>query len=240
MAHAIAHAPRFAAILAEAYRKLDDVIRADPLFPAPFLRLQGIPLVFDQSQTPDSCKLASAYEHATPAPPVDMPLSPSRCRVQAGGMSGPQAATHPRLHEPEQRGTMEVASTSAASGPGHRFVVGCALLPKKIRRYLTEDFVQRAQSRGIELQIIDRSRPLEEQGPFHVILHKVLRPVAMIPMPPRPLLPPGPRRRQPSEAANLPTCLSETNRFSRCSWSASQRGRRSWWPTPTGTRTSAW
>lgn len=60
------------------------------------------------------------------------------------------------------------ASTSAP-----KLVVGCALLPKKIRRYLTENFLRLARGRNLDVRIIDRSKPLEGQGPFHVILHKV-------------------------------------------------------------------
>lgn len=69
---------------------------------------------------------------------------------------------------PAGAAAFEPPSTSAS-----KLVVGCALLPKKIRRYLTEDFVRMAKGRNLELRVIDRSKPLDEQGPFHVILHKV-------------------------------------------------------------------
>ncbi|KAI8466129.1 MAG: inositol 1, 3, 4-trisphosphate 5/6-kinase-domain-containing protein [Monoraphidium minutum] len=51
--------------------------------------------------------------------------------------------------------------------------VGCALLPKKTKRYLTPAVLAAAAAVGVELQLIDRSRPLGEQGRFDAILHKL-------------------------------------------------------------------
>lgn len=53
--------------------------------------------------------------------------------------------------------------------------VGCALLPKKVARYLTPSMLQTAASNGIDLCLIDYTRPLSEQGNFDAIVHK-LRP----------------------------------------------------------------
>mmetsp|Transcript_10669 Transcript_10669/g.22930 ORF Transcript_10669/g.22930 Transcript_10669/m.22930 type:complete len:422 (+) Transcript_10669:247-1512(+) len=53
--------------------------------------------------------------------------------------------------------------------------VGCALLPKKVARYLTPSVKAIAKEAGMELCLIDYNRPLSEQGPFNAIIHK-LRP----------------------------------------------------------------
>eukprot|EP01026_Neomeris_dumetosa_P047729 TRINITY_DN4107_c0_g1_i10.p1 TRINITY_DN4107_c0_g1~~TRINITY_DN4107_c0_g1_i10.p1 ORF type:complete len:440 (-),score=68.59 TRINITY_DN4107_c0_g1_i10:1243-2562(-) len=51
--------------------------------------------------------------------------------------------------------------------------VGCALLPKKSSRYLTKKVVSLAADDDIEVFLIDPTRSIEEQGPFHAIIHKL-------------------------------------------------------------------
>eukprot|EP00775_Hariotina_reticulata_P014719 gene14719-14887_t len=53
--------------------------------------------------------------------------------------------------------------------------VGCALLPKKVSRYLTPRMLEVACQHNIQLIQIEYTRPLLQQGPFHIIIHK-LRP----------------------------------------------------------------
>lgn len=53
--------------------------------------------------------------------------------------------------------------------------VGCALLPKKVARYLTPIMKETAARSGVDLCLIDYTKPLSEQGDFDAIVHK-LRP----------------------------------------------------------------
>eukprot|EP00249_Psilotum_nudum_P021373 c28085_g6_i1 orf=878-1975(-) len=54
-----------------------------------------------------------------------------------------------------------------------RFTVGYALTSKKTKSFLQPKFEMHARKKGISFVAIDRSRPLEGQGPFDVILHKI-------------------------------------------------------------------
>lgn len=54
-----------------------------------------------------------------------------------------------------------------------KFTVGYALTAKKTQSFMQPDLVALARSKGITFTAIDRNRPLEEQGPFDVILHKL-------------------------------------------------------------------
>jgi inositol-1,3,4-trisphosphate 5/6-kinase/inositol-tetrakisphosphate 1-kinase len=69
---------------------------------------------------------------------------------------------------------METPLVDQTSTP-KRLRIGCALLPKKVARYLTTDVLTVAQARGIDLCLINISIPLAEQGPYDAIIHK-LRP----------------------------------------------------------------
>lgn len=51
--------------------------------------------------------------------------------------------------------------------------VGCALLPKKVSRYLTPYMLETAARHGVELCLIDPKVPLAQQDPFDAILHKL-------------------------------------------------------------------
>lgn len=54
-----------------------------------------------------------------------------------------------------------------------RFEIGYALLPKKQNSFIRDSLVNLAKSGGIDLHKIDLERPLDEQGPFDCILHKL-------------------------------------------------------------------
>ncbi|XP_078676131.1 inositol-tetrakisphosphate 1-kinase-like [Branchiostoma floridae x Branchiostoma belcheri] len=51
--------------------------------------------------------------------------------------------------------------------------VGCWLSEKKKKTFSIHTFSQYCRCRGMELVLVDSSRPLAVQGPFHAILHKL-------------------------------------------------------------------
>ncbi|XP_028778269.1 inositol-tetrakisphosphate 1-kinase 1-like [Neltuma alba] len=55
----------------------------------------------------------------------------------------------------------------------HRYRVGYALEPKKVRSFILNSLVDYANQRGIDLIQIDPTRSLIEQGPFDCIIHKL-------------------------------------------------------------------
>ncbi|GKV19775.1 hypothetical protein SLEP1_g29994 [Rubroshorea leprosula] len=55
-----------------------------------------------------------------------------------------------------------------------KVVVGYALTLKKKRSFLQPKFERLARNKGILLVAIDLNRPLSDQGPFDIILHKLL------------------------------------------------------------------
>ncbi|KAH9301146.1 hypothetical protein KI387_012729, partial [Taxus chinensis] len=68
------------------------------------------------------------------------------------------------------------ASTASANhlgGTQLKFVVGYALTSKKIKSFLQPKLEGLARKKGITFVAIDRNRPLGEQGPFDVVLHKL-------------------------------------------------------------------
>ncbi|CAG9464409.1 unnamed protein product [Pedinophyceae sp. YPF-701] len=98
--------------------------------------------------------------------------------VDSCGPGGPAAEPVARLDV----GRVPEAAPAARDGAGahgsahelpRRIVIGAALTQKKINRYLTSDFIELAAARDLELRILDLSRPIEEQGPFDVLLHKL-------------------------------------------------------------------
>ncbi|KAL0392165.1 UNVERIFIED_CONTAM: Inositol-tetrakisphosphate 1-kinase [Sesamum radiatum] len=52
-------------------------------------------------------------------------------------------------------------------------VVGYALTSKKIKSFLQPKFERLARNKGIRFVAIDQSRPLSDQGPFDIVLHKL-------------------------------------------------------------------
>ncbi|XP_015901134.1 inositol-tetrakisphosphate 1-kinase 4 isoform X2 [Ziziphus jujuba] len=60
-------------------------------------------------------------------------------------------------------------------GVGQKLTVGYALTSKKKRSFLQPKFLSLARSKGICFIAIDLNRPLADQGPFDIVLHKLLR-----------------------------------------------------------------
>ncbi|KAJ3672831.1 hypothetical protein LUZ60_006205 [Juncus effusus] len=54
-----------------------------------------------------------------------------------------------------------------------KLVVGYALTSKKIKSFLQPNFEGLARKKGILFVAIDQNRPLSEQGPFDIVLHKL-------------------------------------------------------------------
>jgi len=59
---------------------------------------------------------------------------------------------------------------------GERYRVGYALQPKKVESFLQPSLLDHAKQHAIDLVQIDPSTPLEQQGPFHCIIHKLHTP----------------------------------------------------------------
>ncbi|XP_051132461.1 inositol-tetrakisphosphate 1-kinase 3-like [Andrographis paniculata] len=77
---------------------------------------------------------------------------------------------------PLKEGEAPEASTSApaeAAGKTSKVVVGYALSLKKKNSFLRPKFLNVARTKGIEFVPIDVNKPLSEQGPFDIILHKI-------------------------------------------------------------------
>ncbi|EAZ17077.1 hypothetical protein OsJ_32575 [Oryza sativa Japonica Group] len=58
-------------------------------------------------------------------------------------------------------------------GQRRRYLIGYALAPKKQQSFIQPSLVSRAAGRGMDLVPVDPSRPLPEQGPFHLLIHKL-------------------------------------------------------------------
>ncbi|XP_051132477.1 inositol-tetrakisphosphate 1-kinase 3-like [Andrographis paniculata] len=77
---------------------------------------------------------------------------------------------------PLKEGEAPEASTSApaeAAGKTSKVIVGYALSLKKKDSFLRPKFLNVARTKGIEFVPIDVNKPLSEQGPFDIILHKI-------------------------------------------------------------------
>ncbi|KAF7049865.1 hypothetical protein CFC21_058323 [Triticum aestivum] len=89
-----------------------------------------------------------------------------------------------RLHgdvsdDEEEDAVMDPALLSSSSPPAgaaaaaaSRLVVGYALTKKKVKSFLQPKLLLLARKKGISFIPIDETRPLSEQGPFDIILHK--------------------------------------------------------------------
>eukprot|EP00250_Pteridium_aquilinum_P013143 c21157_g2_i1 orf=88-1344(+) len=64
-------------------------------------------------------------------------------------------------------------TTSIIMASPSKIKVGYALTAKKTQSFIQPTLVAHARSKGITFVAIDRNRPLDEQGPFDVILHKL-------------------------------------------------------------------
>ncbi|XP_020100949.1 inositol-tetrakisphosphate 1-kinase 3-like [Ananas comosus] len=60
-----------------------------------------------------------------------------------------------------------------APAPQQKLVVGYALTSKKVKSFLQPKLEGLARMKGILFVAIDQSRPLLEQGPFDIVLHKL-------------------------------------------------------------------
>uniref|UniRef100_A0A0D9XMV5 Inositol-tetrakisphosphate 1-kinase n=1 Tax=Leersia perrieri TaxID=77586 RepID=A0A0D9XMV5_9ORYZ len=68
---------------------------------------------------------------------------------------------------------MAAAADEPPSGGERRYVIGYALAPKKQQSFIQASLVSLAGGRGLELVAVDPSRPLPEQGPFDLLIHKL-------------------------------------------------------------------
>ncbi|CAD6204605.1 unnamed protein product [Miscanthus lutarioriparius] len=67
------------------------------------------------------------------------------------------------------------AAAEPSSGVTHppRYAIAYALAPKKQQSFIQPSLVAQAAARGMDLVPVDASRPLAEQGPFHLLIHKL-------------------------------------------------------------------
>lgn len=80
--------------------------------------------------------------------------------------------------EEEEREESEAVIRACSIGDGllplkQNLVVGYALTSKKKQSFLQPKLVALARNKGIFFIAIDRNRPLSDQGPFDVVLHKL-------------------------------------------------------------------
>eukprot|EP01018_Ginkgo_biloba_P023772 Gb_34303 [translate_table: standard] len=94
----------------------------------------------------------------------------SRC-----GEEGKDRVEDWRHREPhDERRNVQLWSSDDMAGPSdQKLIVGYALTAKKIKSFLQPKLERLAGKRGILFVAIDRNRPLVEQGPFDIILHKI-------------------------------------------------------------------
>uniref|UniRef100_A0ACD5ZKQ5 Uncharacterized protein n=1 Tax=Avena sativa TaxID=4498 RepID=A0ACD5ZKQ5_AVESA len=62
---------------------------------------------------------------------------------------------------------------SPAPPPPHTYTIGYALQPKKISTVISPSLVALAAERRMRLVAVDPSRPLADQGPFDLLIHKL-------------------------------------------------------------------
>uniref|UniRef100_A0A0E0M4X9 Inositol-tetrakisphosphate 1-kinase n=1 Tax=Oryza punctata TaxID=4537 RepID=A0A0E0M4X9_ORYPU len=68
---------------------------------------------------------------------------------------------------------MPLSPPPTAAVAGQRLVVGYALTKKKVKSFLQPKLLSLARKKSIHFVSIDETRPLSEQGPFDIILHKL-------------------------------------------------------------------
>ncbi|MED6119142.1 hypothetical protein PIB30_009245 [Stylosanthes scabra] len=81
------------------------------------------------------------------------------------GMRSNEEISHRHVEENEE------AENQVYSSP--KVVVGYALTSKKKNSFLQPKFLNFARNKGIFFVAIDLNKPLLEQGPFDVVLHKL-------------------------------------------------------------------
>ncbi|CAN6299951.1 unnamed protein product [Urochloa humidicola] len=84
-----------------------------------------------------------------------------------GEMSDDEAAVAAAAGEP-----VPISPPPASAGQ-QRLVVGYALTKKKVKSFLQPKLLALARKKRIHFVSIDETRPLSEQGPFDIILHKL-------------------------------------------------------------------
>ncbi|KAL6634370.1 hypothetical protein ACP70R_027041 [Stipagrostis hirtigluma subsp. patula] len=62
---------------------------------------------------------------------------------------------------------------SSTSPPPHTYTIGYAFLPNKHDTFVQPSFLDLAARHGIRVVAVDTTRPLAEQGPFDLIIHKL-------------------------------------------------------------------
>ncbi|PUZ75435.1 hypothetical protein GQ55_1G169100 [Panicum hallii var. hallii] len=62
---------------------------------------------------------------------------------------------------------------SSSSPRPHTYTIGYAMLPNKHDTFIQPSFLDLAARHGVRLEAVDASRPLAEQGPFDLIVHKL-------------------------------------------------------------------
>ncbi|KAM3409330.1 hypothetical protein ACQJBY_001965 [Aegilops geniculata] len=68
---------------------------------------------------------------------------------------------------------MAAAAAEPSSADSRRYVVGYALAPKKQNSFIKPSLISRAAARGVDLVPVDDARPLADQGPFDLVIHKL-------------------------------------------------------------------
>jgi len=68
---------------------------------------------------------------------------------------------------------MAAAAAEPSSADTRRYVVGYALAPKKQNSFIQPSLLSRAAARGVDLVPVDEARPLADQGPFDLVIHKL-------------------------------------------------------------------
>ncbi|KAK2458440.1 Inositol 1,3,4-trisphosphate 5/6-kinase family protein [Trifolium repens] len=76
--------------------------------------------------------------------------------------------------EEEEEVIMEKSEVGTTPFLGQKLVVGYVLTAKKKKSFLQPNFIALARSKGLYFVAIDVNKPLTEQGPFDIVLHKLL------------------------------------------------------------------
>nr|TKV91623.1 hypothetical protein SEVIR_9G108500v2 [Setaria viridis] len=86
----------------------------------------------------------------------------------SGGCVGPEGEVGP-----EVAAAVAERDEAVAPAPARELVVGYALTSKKAKSFLQPKLRGLARKKGILFVAIDHKRPLSDQGPFDIVLHKL-------------------------------------------------------------------
>ncbi|XP_037462225.1 inositol-tetrakisphosphate 1-kinase 4-like [Triticum dicoccoides] len=67
----------------------------------------------------------------------------------------------------------EQEAPAPTRSPPHTYTIGYAMQPDKLDTVIQPSLVALAAERGMRLVAVDPSRPLVDQGPFHLLIHKL-------------------------------------------------------------------